>query len=327
MGPRALRGRLQRRQRRRGGRGPGLGGPRHRRRRLDPDPRGQLRPVRAQAPARPRFADARCPALARPERGRRPHPVGGRQRADARRDERPRGRRRARGAATRSVRSPTPPARPPGALRVAVSTLPFVPSRLHAEVRRALDETAELAALAGPRRSPSAIPPTTSSAPSSCRASSRACRRTARRCRARSASRAARAGSCAWDARSTRPPCATRMRDEARQTAPDPPAVRRPRRAAHSRHGPAAGRGPGQWEGMSALRTLAEMSVAYPYTAPWNATGQPAASVPAGFTRRRPAPRGAAGRPATRRGHAVLARRPDRGRAPVGGPPPALLTP
>jgi len=26
------------------------------------------------------------------------------------------------------------------------------------------------------------------------------------------------------------------------------------------------------------------MSFTYPYTAPWNATGQPAASVPAGFT-------------------------------------------
>ncbi len=36
--------------------------------------------------------------------------------------------------------------------------------------------------------------------------------------------------------------------------------------------------------GAGALRTLASMSLAYPYTAPWNATGQPAASLPAGFT-------------------------------------------
>ena len=35
---------------------------------------------------------------------------------------------------------------------------------------------------------------------------------------------------------------------------------------------------------MSALRTLIEMARVYPYTAAWNATGQPAAAVPAGFT-------------------------------------------
>lgn len=40
----------------------------------------------------------------------------------------------------------------------------------------------------------------------------------------------------------------------------------------------------GQWEGLSALRTLDGMGRAYPFTAVWNTTGQPAASVPAGFT-------------------------------------------
>jgi amidase len=39
-----------------------------------------------------------------------------------------------------------------------------------------------------------------------------------------------------------------------------------------------------QWEGKSAFRTLNEMARVYPYTGIWNATGQPAASVPAGFT-------------------------------------------
>jgi amidase len=38
-----------------------------------------------------------------------------------------------------------------------------------------------------------------------------------------------------------------------------------------------------QWEGVSALRTLIEMTMVYPYCVIWNATGQPAASVPAGF--------------------------------------------
>ncbi len=42
--------------------------------------------------------------------------------------------------------------------------------------------------------------------------------------------------------------------------------------------------GAAQWEGMSALRTLIEMTMVYPYCVVWNATGQPAAAVPAGFT-------------------------------------------
>jgi amidase len=39
-----------------------------------------------------------------------------------------------------------------------------------------------------------------------------------------------------------------------------------------------------QWEGLGALRTLTEMTMVYPYAVIWNATGQPAAAVPAGFT-------------------------------------------
>ncbi len=38
-----------------------------------------------------------------------------------------------------------------------------------------------------------------------------------------------------------------------------------------------------QWEGLGALRTLIEMTMVYPYCVIWNATGQPAAAVPAGF--------------------------------------------
>jgi len=49
---------------------------------------------------------------------------------------------------------------------------------------------------------------------------------------------------------------------------------------------PTVGRPPvevGRWEGMGALRTLLGMSRVYPFTGAWNYTGQPAASVPAGF--------------------------------------------
>ena len=40
----------------------------------------------------------------------------------------------------------------------------------------------------------------------------------------------------------------------------------------------------GRWDGKGALRTLLGMSRAYPYCLPWNHLGNPAASVPAGFT-------------------------------------------
>jgi amidase len=38
----------------------------------------------------------------------------------------------------------------------------------------------------------------------------------------------------------------------------------------------------GQWEGLSAVRTLLGMTATYPFTVAWNVTGQPALSLPAG---------------------------------------------
>lgn len=40
----------------------------------------------------------------------------------------------------------------------------------------------------------------------------------------------------------------------------------------------------GRWDGQGALRTVLGMSAVYPYNAVWNYLGNPAASVPAGFT-------------------------------------------
>jgi amidase len=40
----------------------------------------------------------------------------------------------------------------------------------------------------------------------------------------------------------------------------------------------------GHWRGQGALRTINGMSNVYPYAAAWNFTGQPAATIPAGFT-------------------------------------------
>jgi amidase len=42
--------------------------------------------------------------------------------------------------------------------------------------------------------------------------------------------------------------------------------------------------GVGHWRGKGALRTINGMSNVYPYAAAWNYTGQPAATIPAGFT-------------------------------------------
>jgi amidase len=39
-----------------------------------------------------------------------------------------------------------------------------------------------------------------------------------------------------------------------------------------------------RWEGRSGLRTILDMSGIYPYCIPWNHTGQPAASIPGGFS-------------------------------------------
>ena len=67
--------------------GPGRRGVGDRRRRLDPHPGCVLRPVRAQAPARP-GADGSARPLARPVRGRLRHPDGRRHRALPRRGHR-----------------------------------------------------------------------------------------------------------------------------------------------------------------------------------------------------------------------------------------------
>ena len=65
------------------------------------------------------------------------------------------------------------------------------------------------------------------------------------------------------------------------------------------------------------------MSRTYCFTPIWNHTGQPAAAVPAGFTGHG-LPRSVTlvGRPDDE-ADAALARRPDRGRAALGGPAPA----
>ena len=81
----------------------------------------------------------------------------------------------------------------------------------------------------------------------------------------------------------------------------------------------------GTYEGRGALWSFNGYSRWVPYCAPFNHTGQPAASVPAGFTDDGFPLAVQLVAPPRRRGDARLARRPDRGRAAVGGPRPAAL--
>ena len=78
-----------------------------------------------------------------------------------------------------------------------------------------------------------------------------------------------------------------------------------------------------RWEGRGALRTVLGMSRFYPYCVPWNHLGNPAMSVPAGFAADGMPLAVQIDRPPRRRGDAALARRPARGRAPLGGQAPA----
>ena len=184
-----------------------------------------------------------------------------------------------------------PPERPfaeaagesPGRLRVAMSTLPFAPTRLHAEVRQALEETAELLRSLGhtvAKADPAYNELGANFMPRFLKGMQEEGEAMARPERLSRRTRGfARLGRAIH-------PAALRLalRDEARQTS-------RILRLFHDHDvllTPVTARPPiraGQWEGLGALRTLAGMSFTYPYTAPWNATGQPAASVPAGFTR------------------------------------------
>ena len=96
------------------------------------------------------------------------------------------------------------------------------------------------------------------------------------------------------------------------------------RRAAHARHRHAAA-AHRQLQGRGALWTLNTVAGWVPYNGVWNVTGQPAASVPAGFGSDG-LPRGGAARWARqRRDHAAVAGRADRGRAPLGAAAPARV--
>ena len=79
----------------------------------------------------------------------------------------------------------------------------------------------------------------------------------------------------------------------------------------------------GLMEGRGATVTYLWATGWVPFNVLWNATGQPAASVPAGFSEDGSAARGPDRRASQRRGDAAVARRAVGNRPAVGGPPPA----
>ena len=256
-----------------------------RRRRLDPHPRRLLRPLRAEAAARPGLAGARPRRLERPRRRRlrQPHRA-----------------RHARSGSTSSAGGSTEPGAPPppgAALRRVGEDA----------ARQAAGRLVDRAPRARRRRRPS---PTTSRArsptPPSCSRSlghevaqrdpdwggignnitARFLRGVAEDVDEVPASRAARtphprlrpARPAAPRRRSSRRRCSGRAADAARVNAifdsydvlmtPVMGGTALPVR---------------RWEGQGALRTVLGMSRFYPYCVPWNHLGNPAMAVPAGF--------------------------------------------
>ncbi len=170
----------------------------------------------------------------------------------------------------------------PGTLRVAVSARPPLPARVTGEVNGALDSTADLLGSLGHRVSredPHYRDIGAAFMPRFLKGMQQEAAHVARPERLQRRTRGfARLGSLVPKAALEKA-----LRDETRHAARInaifdehdvlmTPVVARPPVAA------------AEWEGLGALRTLNSMGMAYPFTAVWNVTGQPAASVPAGFT-------------------------------------------
>jgi amidase len=171
---------------------------------------------------------------------------------------------------------------PPGPLRVAVSFRGTVPTRIHREVRRGVEEIADLLGSLG-HEVVHSNPPLGDIGNSVIPRYF---------------------GGIAEEARRVAHPerLERRSKGYARMGAPYRGALMRRIRADEARHRerigrlfenhdvlvtPVAATPPvevGRWEGVGALRAFVGQLITYPFAAVWNATGQPAAAVPAGFT-------------------------------------------
>jgi amidase len=169
----------------------------------------------------------------------------------------------------------------PGRLRIAVSLRPPFLARVEPDVRRAVDETAEL--LRGLGHSVDYVEPPLTEwlsqvLPRYLKGIEREAASMARPDRLQRRTRGfARLGSLIPQAALDRALRIERqVADRYNRIFADHDVVMTP---VMSTTPPAAAR----WEGVGALRTLIEMTMVYPYCVVWNALGQPAAAVPAGL--------------------------------------------
>jgi len=194
------------------------------------------------------------------------------------------------GPASGDAHTPPPPRRPfaeaaarrPGELRIGVSARPLVPALVDRQVRRVLDETAELLRSLGhrvERADPAYGATSNATTVRYLRGISDDARAIPRPDRLQRRTRGfVRMGSLLPD----------RLLDWARgREAADAARLGRIFENHDVLLTPVAARPPvgaTRWEGLSAPRTALEMSGVYPYTIQWNHTGQPAAAIPAGFS-------------------------------------------
>ena len=169
-------------------------------------------------------------------------------------------------------------ARPPGRLRVAVSTKPALPTRVHADVKRVADETAGRLRSLGHdvEQSDPPYPPVT---PATTRylagiaqdADERVERPDRLQRRTKGFARIGHAIPRPLLDWALREDDTERMRPffERHDVLLTPVSAVPPVRA-------------GQWEGLGAVRTFLGLAQAYPFALEWNLTGQPSVSVPAG---------------------------------------------
>jgi amidase len=168
-------------------------------------------------------------------------------------------------------------ARPPERLRVAVSTKPPLPTRVHADVKRAIDQTAGRLLSLGHEVDRS-DPPYPLATPATTRYLAGIAQDAERFERPERLQRRTR-GFARMGASIPRPVLEWARRE-------DDSARYRPFFEEHDVLLTATSAVPptraGQWEGLGAVRTFLGMAQAHPYCIEWNLTGQPAITVPGG---------------------------------------------
>lgn len=167
--------------------------------------------------------------------------------------------------------------RPPERLRVAVSTKPPMPARVHDDVKRAVDQTGERLRKLG-HEVEQADPPYALLSPTTTRYLAGIAQDVERVERPDRLQRRTRGFGRMGDA------IPAPVLDWARRE--DDSARMRPFFERHDVLVTAVNAVPpvraGQWEGLGAVRTLLGMAQVYPFAGEWNLTGQPAVSVPCG---------------------------------------------